>query len=164
MKCSLVKLEKLSGNKASIYSLYHEDSNMTLFEKFLHENKSSFKSETKDIFNRLIVIGNETGARIQFFKENEGNLGDGVCALYDDKSKNLRLYCVRFGMNLIVLGGGGFKPKSTRSLQETKKLKSENYLLRQFVSTLVEKMKEKEIKINRDGETDFFEGDLEFDL
>ena len=58
---------------------------------FIEENKNSFKSELIDIFIRLKVIGNKTGAREQFFKQYEGNLGDGVCALYDEPEKHLRI-------------------------------------------------------------------------
>lgn len=46
-----------------MYSVYVNDSIMTLFEMFIEENKNSFKSELIDIFIRLKVIGNKTGAR-----------------------------------------------------------------------------------------------------
>ncbi|MBK6979124.1 MAG: hypothetical protein IPH28_20170 [Cytophagaceae bacterium] len=57
-------------------------------------------------------------------------MGDGVCALYDDPDRNLRLYCIRYGKQIVVLGGGGHKPKTIRALQEDEKLKQENYLIR----------------------------------
>lgn len=134
MKCKLVKLNKLSGNKASIYTVIIENENNefkeSLFDKFLRENKNSFSSEIKDIINRLQTIGNDTGARDSFFKLKEGKPGDGVCALYDSPSKNLRLYGIRYGSELIIIGGGGPKPKNIRTLQESDKLKKENYFLR----------------------------------
>ncbi len=114
MKYKLLKLNKLSGNKASIYSVYLEKEGKMLFDLFLEENKISFKSELKDIVSRLSVIGHKTGARENFFKLNEGNPGDGVCALYDRPGSNLRLYCIRYGALIIVLGGGGHKPKTIR--------------------------------------------------
>jgi hypothetical protein len=57
----------------------------------------------------------------------------------------LRLYCIRFGTTVILLGGGGHKPKSIRALQESEKLKTENYLLREVSELTFRKMKEKEI-------------------
>lgn len=165
MKFRLVKLESLSGDKASIYSLYQEDINKTLFENFLLENKKTHLSEVSEITNRLHIIGNTTGARDQYFKLKEGNPSDGVCALYDNNKKKLRLYAVKFGTALIVLGGGGLKPKDTRALQETEKLKTENYLLRKFVIELKEKMGQKDIKIiTNKYDTDDFEGDLDFEF
>lgn len=72
MRIKLLKLEKLSGNAASIYSVFMEDEKVTLFDKFVQECSISFKDETKDILKRLITIGHKTGARKQFFKEREG--------------------------------------------------------------------------------------------
>ena len=126
MKYKIVKLEKLSGKMASIYSLVMNDEKSTLFDNFLKENMISFKDETFDIFKRLNSIGKELGARDIFFKDFEGKPGDGVCALFDVPNSNLRLYCIKYGTQIVILGSGGFKSKSTRALQETKKLEDEN--------------------------------------
>ena len=45
MRIQLVKIEQLSGKQASIYSVVFNDDQITLFDKFLLENKNSFKSE-----------------------------------------------------------------------------------------------------------------------
>lgn len=102
-----------------------------------------------------------TGAREQYFKENEGIPGDGVCALFDEEKSNLRLYCIRYGTQLIVVGSGGIKPKSIRSFQDDEKLTDENYLLRRVSRQITERIKAGEIKYT----CDFLEfmGDLEFD-
>ncbi len=163
MKCSLVKLDNLSGDEASIYTIYMSELKKTLFEVFLEENSSIFKSEIIDILYRLKVMGNETGARTQFFKLKEGELGDGVCALYDKPNKKLRLYCVHYGNGLLVLGGGGHKSKNITAFQDDEKLLKENYFLRNLVKEITTQMKDKELKINFD-DINFFEGDLNFDL
>ena len=67
MNCEIVKLDAYSGNGASIYTIYIEEEETTLYEKFVSENKSSYNNEVKDINNRLITIG-KIGAREQFFK------------------------------------------------------------------------------------------------
>lgn len=164
MKCRLVKLDNLSGEMASVYSLYLFDEKTTLLERFILENKKNHIEEVTEILNKLKVIGTNTGAREQFFKLNEGELGDGVCALYDKNNSKLRLYCVRFGSALIVIGGGGFKSKKIRALQENKKLTSENYILRSFVKELKTKMSDKDIKINLNNDPEEFEGDLNFTI
>jgi hypothetical protein len=160
MRCKLVKLSRFSGNKASIYSIVLNDEQETLLDKFIHDNKNTFLSEIKDILERLRTIGKKTGARIDYFKLFEGTPGDGVCALYDDEDSNLRLYCIRYGSQLVIAGNGGPKPKSIQALQEDEKLTDENYFLRWLSDEITTRIKEREIcYIN-----DFldFSGNLEF--
>lgn len=154
MKYKLVKLSQFSGNKASIYTVKEqkkgEINNNSLFDNFIIENKSLFLSEIKDIFSRLKTIGHETGARESFFKTKEGIPGDGVCALYDSPKKNLRLYCIRYGKELVVIGGGGYKPKNIRSLQEDEKLEIENYILRKLSIRIKECMRDGDLSFSLD--------------
>ncbi len=160
MRYKLVKIAKLSGYEASLYSIYLEDEQRTLFDRFLEENKNSFKSELKDIYVRLNTIGHQTGAIEDFFKLREGKPGDGVSALFDIPKSNLRLYCIRYGSLIVILGGGGFKPKSIRALQEDKKLEDENFLMRQISQDIQKRMNDKEIYFTDDYKD--FEGDLNF--
>lgn len=160
MKYKLVKLNKLSGNKASIYTIRLEEEGKTLFDFFLAENKISFKDELKDIVSRLKVIGCKTGARDNFFKLHEGRPGDGVCALYDEPDSNLRLYCIRYGTLIVIVGGGGYKPKSIREFQQDEKLTEENYFLRKVSGAIKTKMDDDEIEFSSDFMD--FEGDLTF--
>ena len=159
MKTKLVKLENLSGNKASVYSIWFEELQETSFEIFLNENKNVFLSELKDILSRLKSIGNTTGAREQFFKINEGIPGDGVCALYDNPDKKLRLYCIKYGTLIVILGGGG--PKNVRQLQQNTKLKDENYFLRELSEQITERLKDGEIWYTNNNMD--FDGNLEFE-
>jgi len=160
MKCKIVKLDQFSGCSASVYSVYINDEKKTLFDKFIEENINSFKSELLNIIQRLKVIGKSTGARMKFFKDKEGNPGDGVCALYDIPGTKLRLYCIRYGAELIILGGGGEKPKHIKKLQDDKKLKKENYLLREISNEISNRIKTKDIEWS-DDHMDLI-GELEF--
>jgi len=157
-KCQLIKIPHLSGNKGSVYTILIDEEVNTSFRNFVMDNQNSFKSEIKDIVGRLKTMGSKTGMRENFFKLYEGNPGDGVCALYDEDNSNLRLYCIRYGSQLIIIGGGGRKSKSIRTLQENTKLKKENYILRELSKLITEKMKDKEIRFSEDGMD--FEGDL----
>ncbi len=161
MKYKIVQLSQFNGNKAGIYSVYLSDEQKTLFECFLRENIITFKSEIIDINKRINAINKKTGARDIFFKLDEGIPGDGVCALYDDPAHNLRLYCIRYGNSLVILGGGGYKPKTIRKLQDDPKLKEENYFLREISSLITERIKSGEIRFSEDG-TELI-GNLEFD-
>lgn len=80
--------------------------------------------------------------------------------MYDDEESNLRLYCIRYGMQLIIVGGGGYKPKSIRALQKDEKLRKENYFLREMSALITERVKEKEIEFSNDGMD--FTGNLMF--
>ena len=164
MNYRLLKLTQFSGEAASIYAVFLTDENKTLFEIFIEENINAFISELKDIFKRLKVIGDDTGARDIFFKLNEGSPGDLVCALYDKPDSNLRLYCIRFGNSLVILGGGGFKPKSISALQEDEKLKKENYIMRKISEDIFRRLKTREIEYTENfkdfkGNFDFYENE-----
>lgn len=161
MQFELIKIEDLSGKKASCYTVILSGENESLFERFLSENSVTFKSEILDILARLRTIANHTGAREGFFKSNEGKPGDGICALYDQPGSNLRLYCIRFGQELIILGGGGPKSKAIRALQESEKLKTENYQLREIAQYIITALKEKDIRFSDDFLD--FEGQLKFE-
>jgi len=128
-----VKLKNISGNRTSIYSVYSYNENNTLLDVFIKENIILFKSEISDIILRLKAMGNKTSAREFYFKLDEGVPSDGVCALYDNPNKKLRLYCIKYGSVLLIVGGGGEKPKTIRRLQESPKLTRENYLLRELL-------------------------------
>ena len=162
MEYEIVKIENLSGDKTTFYSILIPDENKTLFDIFIEENKSDFNIEVKDILKRLTLIANKTGARDNFFKLNEGTIGDGVSALYDNPNSNLRLYCIKYGDGIILLGGGGFKPKSIRSLQENPKLKNENYLLRAISKLITQKMRDKDLLFSKDYKE--FEGDFNLEI
>ncbi len=162
MKYKIVKIEKLSGTEASIYTLLQDGETKTLFDSFLSENNNLFKSEIIDIVKRLRAIGQKTGAREQFFKLNEGNPGDGVSALYDRRNAILRLYCIRYANIAIILGSGGEKPKSIKSFQDSPKLKKENYLLRRASKEILERIKNKDFKWSPDS-SDLI-GNLEIEI
>jgi hypothetical protein len=159
MRYTIVKLLKFSGNKASVYSVIRHGEQETFLEKFVKENKTLFLSETKDIVGRLFTIGHTTGARHGFFRHFEGTLGDGVCALYDKKKSNLRLYCIRYGTQIIVIGDGG--PKKVRTLQEDDKLLETNSFMKWLSCEITERIKNHEIKYINDALD--FAGDFDFE-
>lgn len=160
MKFKIVKLNQFSGDEAGVYSVVLNNDNETLLNKFVRENVILFKSETKNILERLISIGHKTGARSHFFKEWEGKPGDGVCAFYDQPNSNLRLYCICYGTQLIIIGSGGHKPKTIRALQEDTKLKEENALLKEISQQITQRIINKDIRFTPDYLD--FTGDLEF--
>ena len=145
MNFEIVKLDNLSGRKANVYSVMIDSESKSLFGKFITKYKADYRDEIIDIVDRIDLIANYTGAENRHFKENEGRLGDLVCALYDMPNSNLRLYCIRLGKTILILGGGGFKSKLIRALQQDPILTEENYLMREISEKLYDRIKEKEI-------------------
>jgi hypothetical protein len=153
------KLEelKLSGPKTAIYSIVMNQEN--LYKRFLLENNQQHLEELLNINLRLKTIASETGPIEDFFKPNQGNYDDKVCYLYDDPERFLRLYCIRFD-HTVILGGGGYKPREIRALQEDPKLKQENSIVREVSQLLHERLKKGLISWSIDGK--HFKGDLTF--
>lgn len=149
MKFEIVELLDFSGYKAGIYTVILNHEPLSIFDNFIKENISIFPAEIDDILSKIETIGHETGAREHFFKLNEGTLGDGICALYDNPDKKIRLYCIRYGSTTIILGGGGHK--NVRALQDAPKLKHENYLLRKVSNLITKAIKEGDISWAADG-------------
>lgn len=147
----LVELEDLSGEGATIYTLLVHELDKTLFEIFVEENEEEHADEVEDIYARIEEMGDWAGARINWFKTKEGKPGDGVCALYDNPDKSLRLYCIRYGNCAVVLGGGGPKSKDIRALQEDIKLTDENSIMKAVSQEISLRIKDGELKWVDDG-------------
>ena len=151
MNYEIVELGDFPGSVTGIYSVLLEGEGITLFDRFIKENLNKHRDEVKFILDRLRVIASKTGARENFFKVGEGNLGDGVCALYDDPLSKLRVYCIRYGSTAIILGGGGPKSKSISAYQEDKKLNKEAEIIKKISKDIIQKIKDKEIRWSPDG-------------
>lgn len=149
-KIELVELEEFDPAMGHIYSVAVDDSDKTLFDLFLEENDADYRLELAEIITKLKTMSSKTGFTDNYFKLNEGTLGDGVCAITDLKGK-LRLYCIRFGNILLVLGGGGPKSKLIRALQEDPKLLMENNNVRIISAAMAKAIREKELRIEEDG-------------
>lgn len=148
MEFILTEIENLSGPEATIYTIKEQKEAHSLFEKFLQENLEDNKNEIKNILSRLKQIGKTTGARSSFFKLNEGKYGDNVCALYDTPSRNLRLFCIRYGMDVVILGGGG--GKKVRAWQDDQKLSEEAQKIIKIAKCINDKLVSRELKWSDD--------------
>lgn len=122
----------------------------TLFEMFVDEYKVEFKNEIKYILQTIFQIGHTTGARSSFFKQHEGKYGDFVCALFDVPEKNLRVYCIRFGMVAVILGGGGEKAKGVRAWQDDEKLSIEANLMIDYAKDILQRIDEGDLYWSKD--------------
>lgn len=168
MKFKLIKIEQLSGRQATIYSAIVGNEGKTLFDKFIAENIGDFKDELLKIRRTILTIAHDTGAREQFFDKPEGKAGQSVFAFYDRPDSKLRLYCFRFDRHILILGGGGFKPKTISAFQEDPKLTYENKIVRYISDTLTQAIKDKDIRQSNDdmellGNLEFIDFDEDMD-
>ena len=107
-KIELVEFDDYNPTMGHIYSVAVDDSDKTLFDLFLEENITDYRLELAEIITKLKTMSSKTGFTDNYFKLNEGTLGDGVCAITDLKRK-LRLYCIRFReKDLIIEDDGSF--------------------------------------------------------
>ena len=150
MNYEIIQIDELSGSKASIYSVLPEGEDLTLFDSFVEEYDKQYPLEIKYIVKLLQTMGEQFGIREQLIKSNEGKLGDGVIALYDDPDKNLRLYGIRYGSSILVLGSGGEKSKQIRAWQEDSKLKKEAEIIIKISADINQRIKDKEIEFSED--------------
>lgn len=65
---------------------------------------------------------------------------------------------MRFGMDAVILGGGGEKGKETRAYQDDEKLNKEANLMVSFASDICRRLEEKDIYWSADGKE--LEGNL----
>ena len=63
----------------------------------------------------------------------------------------MRLYCIRFGSVLLVLGGGGYKDSSIRAWQDDEKLRKAAIRMEQISAIIAERIRNREILIGPDG-------------
>jgi hypothetical protein len=132
----IIELEPFSGGICKVYSIIPEGADCSLYDTFFEEYGESNEEEVQNINETLNNICHFTGARASYFKENEGKLGDGVCALFDEPERNLRVYCVRYGSVAIILGGGGIKGKDIKAYQEDLKLNKEAKLIIKYAEDI----------------------------
>jgi hypothetical protein len=155
----IVEIEELSGPECKIYSIaYDGDGEYTLFDEFLDRMEKDFPDDVAEIWSKLEFMGREGGARIQFFRENEGVPGDGVVALLKEQDFPIRLYAIRYGSILLVLGSGGYK--NVAAWQEDDILSLHATEMMRISALIMERIKEKDITICPDGS---MKGDLYFE-
>ena len=159
MKFKIVELPELSGPACRIYSVIYDGGEDSLYEAFDASVYDTYPDESDEIWNTLKFMGREGGARIQFFREDEGRPGDGIVALLKKKRFSLRVYCIRYGGNgPLVVGNGG--PKMVRAWQDDPHLAACVQELMAISSLITERIKDREIRIAVDGT---FQGNLIFE-
>lgn len=148
MKFDIINIDEFSGQKAQIYSIMYEGDDMTLMDHFFEDNGEEHQEDLEEMASKLHVMGNDTGCRVQFFKQNEGAPGDGVVAL---RYNQMRLYCLRYDNTCIFIGSGGYKPPDIKAYQEDPYLDSKAQEMKKIAACINKAIAVKDLKVKEDG-------------
>lgn len=112
----LVRLK--DGRKAKIYSVHFDGEDKHEFDKFLedldvqnHPDFQALRKKIKEMYNKRGLLEH------YFIPEDDKCLHPEISRINYGTGK-LRLYCIRWNDNLLILGGGGVKPDDIRFWQE----------------------------------------------
>lgn len=109
--------ELLITDALGMYTFQFEDKDITEFMDFMLKYKDSKDIFIKDDFHRIMAMMKKISseaAQERLFRVSEGRMVDNVVAMPLDirrrrNHETLRLYCVRFSDNLLIIGNGGTK-------------------------------------------------------
>lgn len=147
MNFEITELSDFSGEMAHIYSVTLKGQEQTLLEQFFDDN-AEYKEELTVIVEKLLVMGNDTGCRYEFFKHHEGALADGVAAL---RVGQIRLYCLYFDRTAVFFGSGGYKSPEIKAYQEDPELNAKAVQMREIAARINKAIIDKDIVIEQDG-------------
>lgn len=149
------KIEKfLIGRKIIVYSIreIYEDGtfdSQNETQKFFSSIKSSYIADYNVFKAVLKNILNKSGAQKKFFRDETNADCLYLYALINNDDENrhysgeLRLFCLNFGNDKLILGNGGIK--KTRTFNEDPKLNTIARILQKLCLEIIEKEKNGDI-------------------
>lgn len=156
MKFEIVHMEDLSGEAAKIYSVVLEGDSVSMLEHFIKDN-SSHGNEIREMIAKLYLMGHKFGCKSHYFKDKEGNPGDGMVAL---RYGQMRLYCLRFDNTCIFVGGGGYKPPGIAAYEDDEVLNSVAGQMKRICASINKAIVAKDLIVKPGGDleiTDFID-------
>jgi hypothetical protein len=160
--------------KVSYYSVSIDDGKTSLFEDFVKKHTADNKNKLDHILNWLKEIGNNYGARTDYFRP-EGETAD-TSALppqginrkpqYTEhgkkKANSLRLYCLRANESVVFLFNGDIKTE--RKAQNCPNVKSHFKLANRLTKAIDDAFREGGIVWNEDCTEISYNKDLKIDF
>jgi len=130
------------GKKAKIYSIQYDGEENHEFHKFItkpevynHHDYQALRKKIKELYDKR-------GLLPQYFRsEDELFTHPEICRI-DYGIGYLRLYCIRWNENLLILGGGSVKPGDIRFWQENHELSVEARKVADVFHRLVDYLKD----------------------
>lgn len=113
------------GRKAKIYSIQFDGDNKHEFQKFLIDPEVRKHPDFQPLRKKLKELYDKRGLLAQFFRPEDDKGFRPEISRIDYGTGKLRVYCIRWDDNLLILGGGGVKPGDIRFWQESPELANE---------------------------------------
>lgn len=154
----VIPLEAFSGPQCGVYTVRLNGETEDEFTRFFNEHRVKSTKKLQRMLLRIKDFG-RNGARASYFKPNEGAPGDGVVAMWIE---DLRLYCIWWGTDLVLLGNGDLK--FTKTWNEDPNLSKHVKLMMKVSAMIFEREQDGEMyqRLNDAGNMTFFEGNLKF--
>jgi len=170
MQIELKKLYELSIGITSFYSYACDDSEVTVYMNLLNtyaglSKYREYKIKMEAVHKQFMSMSIFKGARDHFFEPHDPLPENGVCYLNLRHWPDLRLYCIRYNDNLVIVGGGDVIIHGEGASEVKLSLSREEKMMKQIAEVLKEKINETEISVilNQMGGMDFV-GDLKFEI
>jgi len=131
----------------SFYTVRFDGDLLSEYEKFL-KTFSSVEERKDDLY--IIVAWMDriakNGALERYFR-NESKMKDGVGAVPIETAE-LRLYCLRITDKILIIGNGGYKPKTQKDYNSIPQLNDSVELLAGLDCIIKKRISNREITIN----------------
>jgi len=101
-------IKYLEGKKTNIYAVCLDDSTACEFDKFLNSCPEEFNEEIEWLVDTIVNIKDNIGIRDGFFKD-QGIESIHRFINHKDKKASIRVFCLKWGNSVIILGGGAIK-------------------------------------------------------
>jgi hypothetical protein len=154
MHSEIIRLDEFSGEAASFYSVNYNGSKDSLFDEFRDKyfNIRKYRKNMGTTILQISQLGSSFGAVDRFFEPNDPFPADRVCYLHLRNWPKIRLFCIRFSKNLVVIGSGGLIDQTSTVNREKNKMS--------HISELITiKMHHGDLRITHDGKN--FMGNFE---
>lgn len=148
-KSFLIEEITFAGNRCQIFSVKFEGESENEFDKFLKKYDKTHPKIIEDITLRIRAMKQRNGCLDIYFNMEVSSIYNSICRL--KRTKQLRLYCIKYGKVALILGGGGIKSNNKRTYQEVPELNEAVGKLEYIYEKIDEKLKEKEIRITDEG-------------
>ena len=99
-----------SGTKATLYTYHVLKNDKHAFELFIDKYQNRGIKEFDELMTRLMTMAETSGCNEIFFKPEHDDIPELQRIITDVKESELRLYCLRFSSQLLIIGSGEIKP------------------------------------------------------
>lgn len=172
MNRKIALVEYHFGKRTSFYTLVFADEADILkdseTELFFAAHEESHPKQVELIIEKIELMSRVWGATEYHFKNETSRDRINLWAIprFDKKgnkfSGTLRLFCLRFGSGVVILGNGGIKPKGVRTYQEVPELEAAALVLENVANEIEQKLRGKEIALTDD--EILYDGELVFEI